>query len=413
MKPVDVPVAINSARQRFLLASVAVLVISGSVIPTEAAHRRAEPNQPTAAAKDFGDLPKGPLQLVVSAASQRVTLYAGGTLVTQAPIATGIPAKPTPMGIFSIIEKDRYHHSNIYSGAPMPFMQRITWTGVALHEGVVPGHPASHGCIRMVHDFAAKLWPTTDLGVRVVVSPTDVTPQPFSHPKLFSPKSTPGIPVGGGDSDHHASLPVQVAEAAGKVQSDAAADTAVSTTAATDNLDPAVLAVLAHPFGGPNISTPASSKLKPTKSQVSQNANLAVFVSRKEGKLFVRQGFVPLFEAPVTIERPDDPLGTHLFTALDVSDSAVRWNAISVTYPQRSTPPVVYVRGRRQPQSPPAPVSLAKPSTASEALDRITIAPDVMERIGSLLTSGSSLVISDEGLGRETSHGTDFVVVLK
>jgi L,D-transpeptidase catalytic domain len=413
MKPVDMPVAINSARQRFLLASVAISVIVGSAVPTEAAYRRAASSEPSAA-KDFGELPKGPLQLVVSHSSQRITLYAGGTPVTQAPIATGIAAKPTPMGIFSIIEKDRYHHSNIYSGAPMPFMQRITWTGVALHEGVVPGHPASHGCIRMVHDFAAKLWPTTDLGVRVVVSPTDVTPQPFSHPKLFSPKSAPGIPVGGGDTDHRASLPVQVAEAAGKVQSDAATDTAVSATAATDNLDPAVLAALAHPFGGPNISTPASRKLRPTKSQVSQNANLAVFVSRKEGKLFVRQGFVPLFEAPVTIERPDDPLGTHLYTALDVSDSAVRWNAISVSYPQRSAAaPVIYVRGRREAQAPPAPVSLAKPSTASEALDRITIAPDVMERIGSLLTSGSSLVISDEGLGRETSHGTDFVVVLK
>ena len=126
MKPVDMPVAIHSARQRFLLASVAVLVISGSVVPTEAAHRRAEPSQPAAAAaKDFGEL-KGPLQLVVSHASQRITLYADGVPVTQAPIATGIAAKPTPMGIFSIVEKDRYHHSNIYSGAPMPFMQRIT-----------------------------------------------------------------------------------------------------------------------------------------------------------------------------------------------------------------------------------------------------------------------------------------------
>src|SRR5262249_15222125 len=97
----------------------------------------------------FGDLPKGPLQIVVSISNQKVTLFSDGVQVAQGPVSTGVPGHPTPMGVFSIIEKDRYHHSNIYSGAPMPYMQRITWSGVALHEGVLPGYPASHGCIRM------------------------------------------------------------------------------------------------------------------------------------------------------------------------------------------------------------------------------------------------------------------------
>ena len=72
-------------------------------------------------------------------------------------VATGVPGHADAEGVFSVIERDRFHHSNIYSGAPMPFMQRITWSGVALHEGAGIGHPASHGCIRMPHEFAARL----------------------------------------------------------------------------------------------------------------------------------------------------------------------------------------------------------------------------------------------------------------
>jgi lipoprotein-anchoring transpeptidase ErfK/SrfK len=93
------------------------------------------------------------------------------------------------MDVFSVIEKDRYHHSSIYNGAPMPYMQRITWSGVALHEGDLPGHPASHGCIRMSRDFAKKLWPVTKLGVRVIVARDELTPAEFAHAKLFVPRS--------------------------------------------------------------------------------------------------------------------------------------------------------------------------------------------------------------------------------
>ena len=136
-------------------------------------------------------MPKGPLQIVVSIGSQKVTLYSNGQRVAQGGVSTGQPGHSTPMGVFSVIEKDRHHHSNIYSGAPMPFMQRITWSGVALHEGVLPGYPASHGCIRMSHDFAQKLWPVTKLGVRVIVARGDVSPVDFEHAKLFTPKPKP------------------------------------------------------------------------------------------------------------------------------------------------------------------------------------------------------------------------------
>ena len=85
----------------------------------------------------------------------------------------------TPMGVFSVIQKHKFHHSNIYSGAPMPYMQRITWSGVAMHAGVLPGYPASHGCIRMPMAFAVKMWNWTRMGARVVVTPGEMTPGEF------------------------------------------------------------------------------------------------------------------------------------------------------------------------------------------------------------------------------------------
>src|ERR1700709_366864 len=98
---------------------------------------------------------------------------------------------PTPMGVFSIIQKHKFHHSNIYSGAPMPYMQRITWSGVALHAGVLPGYPASHGCIRMPMGFAVKMWNWTKMGARVVVTPGEIAPSNFSHRVLPSLKVAP------------------------------------------------------------------------------------------------------------------------------------------------------------------------------------------------------------------------------
>ena len=82
----------------------------------------------------------------------------------------------TPMGVFSVIQKQKLHRSNIYSGAPMPYMQRITWSGIAIHAGVLPGYPASHGCIRMPMAFAMKMWNWTRMGARVVVTPGEMSP---------------------------------------------------------------------------------------------------------------------------------------------------------------------------------------------------------------------------------------------
>ena len=135
--------------------------------------------------------PSGPMFFVISLGGQRVSVYSSDGLYARAPVSTGRPGHPTPMGIFNIIGKERLHHSNIYSGAPMPYMQRITWSGVAMHEGVLPGYPASHGCIRMPHEFAQRMFGVTQGNERVIITRQDIAPAPFSHARLPVPALLP------------------------------------------------------------------------------------------------------------------------------------------------------------------------------------------------------------------------------
>src|SRR6202521_5038854 len=135
--------------------------------------------------------PQGPLILAISIERQSLKIYDANGFFAETPISTGMRGHPTPMGVFSVIQKHKFHHSNIYSGAPMPYMQRITWSGVAMHAGVLPGRPASHGCIRMPMAFAVKMWNWTRMGARVVVTPGEMTPASFSHPLLVAQKVVP------------------------------------------------------------------------------------------------------------------------------------------------------------------------------------------------------------------------------
>ena len=120
-----------------------------------------------------------PTEIVVSIALQRIYIYQSGILVGTAAISTGRPGHRTPLGDFEILQKNKWHRSNIYSNAPMPFMQRLTWDGIALHAGVNPGYPASHGCIRMPYAFAQRLFELTSLGTKVTVldTPGDYAPE--------------------------------------------------------------------------------------------------------------------------------------------------------------------------------------------------------------------------------------------
>src|SRR5499427_5598965 len=134
------------------------------------------------------ETPKGPLQIIISIADQRVSLYDNGSLIGRSSVSTGVRRHPTPLGVFSVIGKELWHRSNIYSGAPMPYMQRITWSGIALHAGVVPGHPASHGCIRLTNDFAIRLWHLAKRGTRVIIASNDVRPVEIANSHLFVSK---------------------------------------------------------------------------------------------------------------------------------------------------------------------------------------------------------------------------------
>src|ERR1700682_2909267 len=129
-----------------------------------------------------------PIMAIVSLRDQRLTVYAARGWTLRAPVSSGQKGRETPAGIFSVIQKEEDHYSNLYDDAYMPHMQRITWSGIALHGGVLPGHPASHGCVRMPYDFAARLFDATAMGMRVIVAPSDVGPVELTHPALFQPK---------------------------------------------------------------------------------------------------------------------------------------------------------------------------------------------------------------------------------
>ncbi len=153
-----------------------------------------------------------PLFAVVSIADQSVSIYNHQGLVTRSAVSTGMAGHATPKGVFTIIGRERMHASNIYSGAPMPFMQRLTWSGIAMHLGVVPGHPASHGCIRLPADFAAKLWGMTRIGERVVIAPDDVTPTEFASSLLPAPKMQVFADAGAAATAPASSQPATLAE---------------------------------------------------------------------------------------------------------------------------------------------------------------------------------------------------------
>ena len=117
---------------------------------------------------------RGDVKVVISLPLQVAYVYRGDALIGVSTVSTGKPGHETPTGSFEILQKRQEHYSNLYDNAPMPFMQRLTWDGIALHAGANPGEPASHGCIRMPMDFARALYGVTRLGGTVVV--TDAAP---------------------------------------------------------------------------------------------------------------------------------------------------------------------------------------------------------------------------------------------
>jgi hypothetical protein len=132
-----------------------------------------------------------PVLAIVSLGDQRISLYGAGGKIQESPVSTGATGYETPAGIFSIVQKKEFHTSNLYEDGEMPYMQRITWTGIALHAGILPGRPASHGCVRLPMEFAQRLFDMTEMGMRVVIVRDDMRPSEIAQPALFKPKPVP------------------------------------------------------------------------------------------------------------------------------------------------------------------------------------------------------------------------------
>jgi len=398
--------------------------------------------------------PPGPLLIAVSLNSQRLTVYANGAPIAHSPVSTGTASNPTPTGIFSIIQKNRHHRSNLYSNAPMPYMQRITWSGVALHQGVLPGYPASHGCIRLPQSFASYLWGTTRIGTgaRVIITREEVTPAEFAHAKLFvhKPKQDEDVVA---QSDEPTPTLVKIAETEGQTASDVRARVinateqamALKGSLAMPAAKPAavgrVKAAAAGEAGDRVVDSQTPSRTATDMSSVGTAADdavksgrpaaearekprmseaVSVFISRKAGRLYVRQGYEPVFEAPVTIQDPDTPIGTHIYTAIDFTDdhrSTLRWSA--VTLPSRTvSEPEQRLRGETKEQrnarlEQAARAARSTRHSSGAALDRIEIAQDAIDRISEIAGPGASLIISDYPISGETGKYTDFIVLTR
>jgi hypothetical protein len=320
------------------------------------------------------------LQIVISIGSQRLWVYDNKGLLESSTISTGVGGYPTPMGVFAVIDKEQTHYSNIYGGASMPFMQRLTMSGVALHSGMVTGRPASHGCVRLPHAFAIKLYRLTRLGVRVIIAPDEPAPQEITHARLFVRKPAPPAE------------PVDTSQAKGIVLASA-------TTMTT------------------GIGNARVGKITAERATELQKLPISVLVSKADGKVIVRHGFRQIFEAPAVFRDSERPLGTHIFTAAEFKDGgdAMRWFVVSVPTSGHSPANSRKVsRASRSEAEPLIPAGSGIPSTPAEALDRIELPPEAIERISEMLTPGTSLIISDHGNNREMrAVGTDFIVLTR
>jgi hypothetical protein len=360
------------------LALTAALGFSASDASAYRSHGNPRPRAAAVAQRSA----EGPLQIVVSIGSQRVYVYDRLGLLDSSTISTGVGGYPTPTGVFSVLDKEWQHYSNIYGAAPMPFMQRLTMSGVALHSGIVTGRPASHGCIRLPHAFAVRLYKLTKLGARVVIATDAPAPVEIANARLFVHKPPLAPPPQAQDRDPDTSLAIAIAAALEKGSVDA-----------------------------------RLGKITAERWQMLEAMPISVFVSAKEGKVFVRHGFRPLFDAPIDIAAPERQLGTHVFTALEYKDTTrteMRWQVLSLS-PESARAERAYSRiatAERGSSATLSPLAQVPPATAAEALARITMPQAAVDRIAELLSPGASLIISDYGFNREMrANGTDFIVL--
>src|SRR6201987_2050626 len=179
--------------QKSLLLSVPILGAFSLLLITPQSYaqahtkgRQVAPFTPTLKPGDYTWPPElsptGPVVVLVSLPDQLVYIYRNGVRIGRSTVSTGKAGKGTPTGVFPVLEKKVRHPSSIYKGAQMPHMQRLTWTGIAMHAGHLPGYPASHGCVRLPVDFAEKLYSVTNNGTSVIITDDNFAPGETAEP---------------------------------------------------------------------------------------------------------------------------------------------------------------------------------------------------------------------------------------
>jgi hypothetical protein len=427
-----------------------VTLVAATALTGDAAAKQEHPAtiKETTAPREAGE----PIMAIVSIKTQHVTLYDADGWILRAPVSTGVKGRETPAGIFALLEKNKDHRSNMYDDAEMPNMQRITWNGIALHGGPLPGYAASHGCVRLPYGFAEKLFGKTRLGMRVIISPNDAEPVELSHPSLFQPNTAAiaAAPTRAEPLAREAAEAIKAADDAKKAAATAGRETAsltaslrkleqrkrsadadlaradkAVTSAKTDEARAkaeerkqkaaARAAEVAAQFdtakegakakldaaAAAKDNAKAAEVRKAAATKAASEAKLAlepvsIYISRATQKLYVRRNthkpapdgggtvYDTSIEVPVTIRDPGQRIGTHVFTAMARSGMGLRWSAVTID----------------------------NADEARNALDRITIPQDVLDRIAPTALPRSSIVISDEPLSRETNYRTEFVAVL-
>lgn len=392
-----------------------------------------------------------PIMAIVSIKSQQVVLYDADGWIYSAPVSTGVKGRETPAGIFAIVEKKEDHHSTLYDDAWMPHMQRLTWNGIAMHGGPLPGYAASKGCVRLPYGFAEKVFNQTRIGMRVIVSPDNAAPVAFSHAALLVP-SAEALAAAPVNAETLAREADEATKAVKETKKSAAA-AARSATAAKSSLrklerqksaadadlaraekalaaaktDEAKVKAEERRLKASAKATETAAKLdaatadaqakldaaaetktaakeavtrKTETAKAASEAKLAlepvsIYISRATQTLYVRRNtrkpwadggevFDATIEVPVTIDNPDEPIGTHIFTAMASTDDGLRWSAVTID----------------------------DGASANDALDRVTIPKEVVDRIGPTALPRSSIIVSDEPPSSETNYRTEFVAVL-
>jgi len=215
----------SALAQRLALPAIAMLAVLMALPAGSSARQlRPAPTKEAAAARAAGE----PIMAIVSIKSQQVTFYDAEGWILRAPVSTGTEGRETPAGVFAVVEKELDHRSTMYDDAWMPHMQRITWNGIALHGGPLPGYAASHGCIRMPFGFAEKLFGKTRIGMRVIIAPNDAAPVEISHPALLMPhaQAIAAAPARAEPLTREAAEAARAAEEAKKAAASAARETA-------------------------------------------------------------------------------------------------------------------------------------------------------------------------------------------